>query len=127
MKGSNNNFLKFWKVGIVLIFLTFSIHGQTVYKTPSGAKYHRESCRTVKNVSEAISIKEALKKGLSPCKICKPPVSNSGSSANTFVSTPNKAKGEDEAVQCKGKTKKGIRCKRMTKIADGYCFQHKPK
>lgn len=46
--------------------------GQLVYKTPSGKKYHLESCRMVKNFSEEITIQEALKLGLGPCSICKP-------------------------------------------------------
>ena len=29
-------------------------------------------------------------------------------------------------VQCKGLTKSGTRCKHMTRIANGYCFQHQP-
>lgn len=29
-----------------------------------------------------------------------------------------------EAVQCKGTTKKGKRCKRKTNNANGYCWQH---
>lgn len=29
-------------------------------------------------------------------------------------------------AQCKGITKAGARCKRMTSDADGYCYQHKP-
>lgn len=28
------------------------------------------------------------------------------------------------AVQCKGKTKKGVRCQNMTKNASGYCYLH---
>ena len=28
------------------------------------------------------------------------------------------------AVQCSGTTKKGLRCKRMTKDASGKCYQH---
>ncbi|MFT4019446.1 MAG: hypothetical protein QM668_20950 [Agriterribacter sp.] len=46
---------------------------QVVYKTPSGKKYHWENCLMVKNVSEEILINEALRLGLGPCSICKPP------------------------------------------------------
>jgi len=123
MDSSDNFRSKFMKIFVILVLLTFPVYSQTVYKTPSGKKYHLASCRTVKNVSEAISVTEALKKGLTPCKICKPPVS----SKNQFFNTQNKAKGEAETVQCKGITKKGTRCKHRTSIADGYCFQHTPK
>lgn len=30
------------------------------------------------------------------------------------------------AVQCKGTTQKGKRCKRKTTNSSGYCWQHKP-
>ena len=63
--------MKFLSVFLLLFALTIS--AQTVYKTPSGSKYHLSSCRMVKNVSSALSVEKALKEGLSPCKICKPP------------------------------------------------------
>ncbi len=37
---------------ISLLFCVFYIHGQDLYKTPSGEKYHLGSCRMVKNVSK---------------------------------------------------------------------------
>ena len=104
----------------VLLFVV-SAQSQTVYKTPSGAKYHLESCRMVTNVSKAISISDALEVGLAPCKICKPPTVQK---SNNFVS--KSTKGTANTVQCKGKTKKGTRCKHKTSIGNGYCFQHNP-
>ena len=94
---------------------------QDVYKTPSGKKYHLESCKTVRNVSEKITLKEAAEKGLEPCKVCRP------SALPVPQNIVNKAKGESKTVQCNGFTKKGSRCRHMTSIADGYCFQHRPK
>ena len=105
---------------LALLLFSFSLQAQTVYKTPSGAKYHLASCHAVKNVSEQISITQAKELGLEPCKICKP------QNINALGSSPNKAKGEGETVQCKGTTKAGTRCKHMTRIANGYCFQHQP-
>jgi len=106
----------------LLAVLLFSIpaNAQTVYKTPSGTKYHLASCRMVKNVSEELTIAKAKEMGLDPCKICNP--------VNSY-STPavKKAQGENETVQCKGYTKSGTRCRHMTRIANGYCFQHQPK
>lgn len=109
---------------LTILFLLLFLKGnsQSVYKTPSGAKYHLSSCRMVKNVSSEITINEAIEMGLSPCKICRPPVM-SGSN----ISQENKAKGQSNTVRCKGTTKAGTRCKHMTSIADGYCFQHTPK
>jgi len=76
----------------------------------------------VQNVSEEISLEEAAELGLAPCKICKP----QDFKALGFKSSKNTAQGQSQTVQCKGTTKKGSRCKHMTSIANGYCFQHNP-
>ncbi len=103
-----------------ILLLSISLKGQSVYKTPSGAKYHLATCRMVKNVSEQITVEQARELGLQPCKICKP--------QNIYASgtSGNKAQGQGLTVQCKGFTKTGTRCKHMTRIANGYCFQHQP-
>ena len=106
---------------ICFIFFSLTVKSQTVYKTPSGAKYHVASCRMVKNVSQKLTLNDALQKGLTPCKICKP-----YTSSNAHFYQQKTAKGESNTVQCKGKTKSGSRCKHRTSIANGYCFQHNP-
>lgn len=111
--------------GFVLSFLLTAVisltgHSQDVYKTPSGKKYHLASCRMVENVSEKISIQKAVELGLEPCKICKP-----DAVVKQTVSSKN-AQGQNKTVQCKGYTKAGTRCKHMTSIANGYCYQHQP-
>ena len=95
--------------------------GQTVFKTPSGGKYHLAECRMVKNVSQEISVSEARALGLMPCKICNPDNIYAGAAP-----TVHKAQGEDKGVQCRGYTKAGNRCRHYTKIGNGYCFQHQP-
>ncbi|MGV6943687.1 DUF5763 domain-containing protein [Sphingobacterium kyonggiense] len=120
---------------VTIFFLLFvsKISAQTVYKTPSGKKYHTATCRYVKNVSNGMTVNEALRIGLEPCTQCNP----NNSSANRLVNTTNsrglgirsnEAQGTLQvAVQCKGKTKAGARCKRKTKNKNGYCFQHETK
>ena len=76
----------------------------------------------VKNVSEAISISEAIELGLQPCKICKP----ASVAPQKLVSSKPQGTGT-ATTQCKGLTKAGTRCKHMTRIANGYCFQHQPQ
>jgi hypothetical protein len=106
---------------IVALLFTVSLKSQTVYKTPSGEKYHLATCRMVKNVSEEITVTKAKELGLQPCKICNPQnIYGSGTSTN-------KAQGQSTTAQCKGTTKAGTRCKHMTSIANGYCYQHQPK
>lgn len=43
-----------------------------VHITKTGSKYHRANCRHLKSDIE-VTLKEALSKGLSPCKTCNPP------------------------------------------------------
>lgn len=105
---------------LILLLFALSANGQSIYKTPSGKKYHLGTCRMVENVSEKITPEKAKELGLEPCKICKPVIS-----ALRF-STENKAVGKSKTVQCGGTTKSGARCKHKTSIANGYCFQHQP-
>jgi hypothetical protein len=93
---------------LFLILISVSLKAQSVYKTPSGAKYHLADCRMVQNVSEEITAAKAIELGLLPCKICKP--------ADVYLNrlpVMSKAKGEGNTVQCKGMTKSGKRCKHM--------------
>jgi len=101
----------------ILLFISFSSFGQSLYKTPSGSKYHLGNCRMVKNVSSKIDIETA--KRMSACKICKPP-----SFGKITYSSSNKAKGKSKSTQCTARTKKGTRCKHMTSISGGRCYQH---
>ena len=56
----------FWIVIGIICF----VHGQDVYKTPYGKKYHLVTCSMVENVSKKITISSAaLTFGLHPCKI----------------------------------------------------------
>lgn len=113
----------FRKSILILLIPLFSIslNAQTIYKTPSGAKYHLAVCRMVKNVSEQITVSKANELGLQPCKICKPQI------ISAYSNSIKKAQGQNETVQCSGLTKAGNRCKHMTSIGNGYCFQHQPK
>lgn len=105
---------------LILLLFALSANGQSIYKTPSGKKYHLASCRMVENVSEKITPEKAKELGLEPCKICKPVI------GILRVSSENKAVGKSKTVQCSGRTKSGTRCKHKTSIANGYCFQHQP-
>ncbi len=107
------------KLLLILLF-PLSTKAQTVFKTPSGKKYHVATCSMVKNVSEEITVSKARELGLEPCKIYTP--------ANIYAAgvTPHKAQGQNLTVQCKGFTKSSSRCKHMTSIANGYCYQHQP-
>lgn len=112
-------FKTFFLSTLILLSSSFFAEAQMVYKTPSGAKYHIVSCHTVKNASSKITLAEARELGLQPCKICKPA---------TLPGAPSHkpASGEGTSNQCKGQTKAGSRCKHMTRIGNGFCYQHQP-
>jgi len=103
------------------LLFSVSVKAQSVCKTSSGEKYHLATCRSVKNVSEEITLSQAKEMGLEACKICKP------QNINASGSSTNKGQSQGTTVQCSGITKSGTRCRHMTRIANGYCFQHQPK
>lgn len=111
----------------ILCFLTFSATAQDIYKTPSGKKYHLESCRMVNNVSEKVTLRSAAEQyGLSPCKICHPPIASSYGYNTITTTSKNKAQGTDSKNQCHGTTKAGFQCRHYTSIGNDYCYQHNP-
>ncbi len=108
-------------IPFLLLWGNIQVHGQDLYKTPSGSKYHLATCKTVKNVSTKLVNAEVIQTmGLGACNICRPP-EYSYISAGTFK---DKSVGQSAPVQCNGITKAGTRCKHLTRIANGYCYQH---
>lgn len=57
-----------------------------VYRTPSGTKYHTESCSSLKGAGEAVTLEEAVKAGLEPCSKCNPPTLTASTTAAAPVS-----------------------------------------
>ena len=112
--------MKYLTITCLLLF-SVALQAQTVFKTPTGEKYHLGNCRMVKNVSQKIKFEDAIKIGLTACKICSPPTS-----IRSNIHQVKSAQGESKTVQCKGKTKAGARCKHKSSIANGFCFQHNP-
>ncbi len=106
----------------LLLFSSSKVFSQSVYKTPSGEKYHLASCRMVENVSAKLVGKDDISyHGLTPCSFCKPPAKNK---IITKLGLVGKAVGESISVRCNGYTQKGTRCKHKTRLANVYCYQH---
>ena len=62
----------------ILLLLAFflgislsKLNAQTVYITENGKKYHAKNCSLVKTGKKGIALKEAIKQGYEPCKLCK--------------------------------------------------------
>lgn len=113
---------------ILLSSFIVAVQAQNVYKTPTGEKYHAATCRYVKNVSHKLTLAEAKKTGLSACMRCfsaKDSLNRNESSDLKLGIKPGEAQGAEAAAQqCKGLTKKQVRCTRKTRNVNGYCFQH---
>ncbi|WP_417558776.1 hypothetical protein [Mesoflavibacter zeaxanthinifaciens] len=126
--------MKALKILLITLFFTFSLNvsAQTVYTTKTGEKYHKSTCRYLKYSKKEITLKKAKELGYAACKVCKPTqkVDNSSTSTKSNVSSSTQQKSSQTtskktvATQCIGKTKSGSRCKRMTKAANGRCYQH---
>lgn len=56
---------------ITLFLIGSKLTAQTVYVTETGKKYHAKNCDIVKTGKKGITLDEAKKKGLEPCKVCK--------------------------------------------------------
>ncbi|MBQ7734256.1 MAG: hypothetical protein IJT58_09595 [Synergistaceae bacterium] len=74
-----NPFRKFL-AGILIILAVFAIQppiraygGDIVVITPTGKKYHRMGCRTVRKSYKQLTVSQAQKRGYKPCKVCVPP------------------------------------------------------
>ncbi|WP_200979822.1 hypothetical protein [Echinicola sp. 20G] len=132
------------KKRLLLLYLTFffafaQAYGQTVYITKTGTKYHKSSCNYLKYSAISLQLSDAKKKDYTACSVCKPStiVRNDNSSTQAKAAseinnvTPSKAsttkaspQPKANSVRCSGTTKAGSQCKRMTKSANGKCFQH---
>jgi micrococcal nuclease len=47
-------------------------NSSTIYITSKGKKYHRMDCKTLSQRGIPISLNDAKKRGLTPCRLCKP-------------------------------------------------------
>lgn len=63
-----------------------------VYVTPSGEKFHLESCPTIQNSKKitGMTVKKAQGKGYEPCKVCKP--------GDVYALVPTEVSLDDDTV-----------------------------
>lgn len=118
-----------WILSVFITFFFTLAHAQQsgmVYHTPSGTRYHTAKCRMVDNTSNGITRTEALKRDMKPCTFCKPD-ENKNTLEPQVIAPIIKPGQKEQASQCLGNTLEGVRCKRPTKNANGYCFQHLPQ
>lgn len=110
-------------LSVIFLFLISNVCSQTVYVTKTGKKYHNEDCRYLRQSSIAINLHDAIKRGYTPCLVCKPTVTTS-ESYSTIPQPSNKNYRQAISVRCSAITKAGRQCKRMTRSPNGRCWQH---
>ncbi len=115
-----NIFLSFF---ILAGSLFSSVFSQTVYITQTGQNYHTAKCKYVSKASTAMSLYDVQQKGYRPCPKCKPPAKIGKPTAKKPVAKAKPAPQNATAKQCKV-TIDGVKCKQMTKFANGLCSQH---
>lgn len=121
---------------ILSIFLTSTVNvmSQEVYVNKSDSKYHLLSCKYLDPTHDSLDMTMAVKKGLSPCSVCKP--STKGTSSSGDMGAPKsmemsgmkqKANTSDKAAtqQCAVIMKDGKRCTGMAEPGSLYCWDHR--
>ena len=65
---------------LILTLIAFSLFAQDsgefdeiiVYITKTGAKYHRETCNSLRRSKIPVTLEQAIERGYEPCRNCKP-------------------------------------------------------
>jgi len=100
----------------IVVFTTRGINA-------SGARYHLDGCRYLKNGQIHIDERVALQRGLLPCSICLPQRTSFLNALRT------EEKQERKAVyrKCVFKTKSGAKCSKPASKDNRYCDLHKSR
>ncbi|WBL43549.1 hypothetical protein PBT90_02435 [Algoriphagus halophytocola] len=109
---------------LLLFFAMTTVAAQSeskVYITKTGERYHKSSCSYAKTGWQS-TLAAAKKKGLIPCKVCKP--GGAGSVSSTTSSNSLKSTNSATSSQCLAITKAGSRCSRKSAKGSSYCWQH---
>ena len=86
-------------LAIALAVSVYAASGDTtVYRTSSGTKYHTENCSSLKGNGIAITLQEAVDKGLEPCSKCNPPTLDAESATAEESSSASSATTEAAAT-----------------------------
>jgi hypothetical protein len=127
----------------ILLTSTVNVIAQTVYVNKTDSKYHLLTCKYLDPSHDSLDMALAMKKGLSPCSVCKPTAKSASSSGsmgsmgapksmaapkNTEksgmgqqVNTSTNAAGK----QCAVINKDGTRCPGMAEPGSIYCWEHR--
>jgi hypothetical protein len=127
------------------VFLTsaLTVTAQTVFINKSDSKYHLLSCKYLDPSHDSIDMALAMKKGLSPCGVCKPTTKSASSSGGmgsmgapksmdapkamekSGMGQPGNSSGNVAQKQCAVTDKDGKRCPGMAEEGSVYCWEHR--
>jgi hypothetical protein len=124
----------------ILLTSTINVFAQTVYTNKADSKYHLLSCKFLDPSHDSLDMTFAIKKGFSPCSVCKP--SAQGASSSGSMGAPNsmsapksmEKSGMKEQVnssasvagqQCAVIEKDGKRCVGKVEPGSVYCWEHR--
>jgi hypothetical protein len=100
----------------IVVFTTRGINA-------SGARYHLDGCRYLKNGQIRIEERIALQRGLLPCSVCLP----ERTADLPFLREKKVVKRKEVYRKCSFKTTSGAKCEREAIPDSRYCELHKTR
>ena len=104
------------EVSEIVVFTTRGINA-------SGARYHIDGCRYLKNGQIHIDERIALQRGLLPCSVCLP----ERTSDLPYLREKKAVKKKEVCRKCGFKTASGAKCEREAMTDSRYCELHKTR
>jgi hypothetical protein len=106
---------------------TTTVEEITVFSTrginPSGARYHLDGCRYLKNGQIKVDERQALDRGLLPCSICLPDRTKD----LPFLRGEKEQEVRKAYRKCVFKTQSGSKCERAALEDSRYCELHESR
>ena len=126
----------------IILTSTVNVFAQTVFTNKADSKYHLLSCKYLDPSHDSLDMTLAVKKGFSPCDVCKPTAqsaSGSGSMGMGASKSMGTAKSMEKsgmnqkvnsssnmtAKQCVVIEKDGKRCIGEAEPGSVYCWDHR--
>lgn len=136
----------------IILSSTINVFAQTVFTNKTDSRYHLLSCKYLDPSHDSLDMAFAIKKGLSPCDVCKPSsqgASGSGSMGGANSMGASKSMGTSKSMeapknmeksgmnqnlnsssnvtgkQCAAIDKDGKRCIGKAESGSAYCLVHR--
>src|SRR5665647_2995442 len=97
----------------IILTSTVNVFAQTVFTNKADSKYHLLSCKYLDPSHDSLGFALAVKKGLSPCDVCKP-TSQSASGSGSMGMGASKSMGTAKSMEKSGMNQKVNSSSNMT-------------